>query len=760
MFSTIACAVAFGAGAARAEDPPADSSRIEKVTVTAQKRVQDAQDVPASVSALSGKRIDDLGITSSDEIAEFIPNVSIGMPSGQSNQPIITIRGVGNNDYNTNNAGPNGVYADEVYLSAPSAQTFQAFDLERVEVLKGPQGTLYGRNTSSGVINFISAKPSDEFDLGFTGSYGSFNTTNLEGFIGGPTGDTSAGRLSFIYDNSDGYMRNLANGDRVSGTNVWALRGLWQVEPIENLTFLVNVHGGEVDTLPTEYHQVGASLGALSFTPCDASQINAGICTDTFGYDGPSDLYKGNYNRTKHLDIENEGASLRTDYDFGSVTLTSITAYEHNDKLHPEDSDASAFRMLEIDFGVKSNTFTQEFRLAGGTDKFDWLLGAYYLGETLKQDQTIYIFQDADLICGFGCGDIANPADLSTAFAQIGRGISSQKTNSYAIFGQTTFEIFDRTNLTLGGRYTTESKDFDLTGLFAYQTGGIDSYSPFQTLWQFSNNLDNDGFSWRVALDHHFSDDLMAYASVSTGFKSGGFNGGFLAVNPGDAAAQADPVDPEKNLAYEIGVKSDLLDKKLRLNLSAFYYDYTDLQVFNLVIPSGGSGFPINVLDNAPATVKGVEFEGIAKPFENFTLTLTAAYLDAKLETYVTDQGDDYSGNTLPLAPKYSVAGFADYTIPLGNGDAIDLLATASYKSKVFFDLANEELITQDGYWLVDARASYVINEGEWKVSVFGKNLTDEEYLNEAFDLRQTFGFLQQIVGEPLTVGAEVSYRY
>jgi iron complex outermembrane receptor protein len=745
---------------ARADDPsPQDSSKIEKVTVTAQKRVQDSQDVPASVTTLGGKKAQDLGVNTTDKLAEFVPDVSIGMPSGQGNQPIITIRGVGNNDFNTNNAGPNGVYADEVYLSAPSAQTFQTFDLQQIDVLRGPQGTLYGRNTSSGLINYVSNKPDfDDFSAGFAASYGSFDAEEESGFINLPTSDDSAARFAFIRDTSEGFMKNLLTGDHVSGTDSFAARAQWKVDPSENFSLLFNLHGGAVDTLPTEYHQVGTTQGALSFTPCSEADIKAHLCTDTFGYSGPTNIYDGNYNRTQHLNVKNEGGSVHGEYSFGNVTLTSITAFEHNTKLHPEDSDAGPLRLLEIDYGVRSNTFTEELRLAGRSDKFNWILGGYYLNETLKQNQTIDIFLDADLVCGAFCGDNPVPGDTSTAFAQIGKSFSDQKTRSYAVFGQGEYEIFDRTNLTLGGRFTLEDRDFNVTGLWTSQDGGIDNYDPFQQLWAFHESIEDKGFSWRVALDHRFDETVMTYASIATGFKSGGFNGGFLDVNPVNAADQAEPIKPERNLAYEVGVKTDLLDKRLRLNLAGFWYDYKNLQVLNLVNTS--TAFELQILDNAPkATIKGIEFEGIAKPFSNFTLTANASWLDAKIDEFASG-AVDYSGNTLPLAPKFSMTAIGDYSIPLGGGDFIDLLGSASYKSKVFFDLANNPLVTQDGFWLFDARASYVMNDGEWVFSVYGRNLSDEKYDNFAFDLTQTFGLLEQIVGPPLTVGAEVRFRY
>ena len=254
----------------------------------------------------------------------------------------------------------------------------------------------------------------------------------------------------------------------------------------------------------------------------------------------------------------------------------------------------------------------------------------------------------------------------------------------------------------------------------------------------------------------------MAYASFSTGFKSGGFNGGFLDVEPITAAAQVAPVRSENNNAYEIGFKSDLFDDTVQFNAAAFYYDYRDLQVHTLVNPLGG--LPADVLDNAEKSIiKGVDVEAIAKPIDNLTLRVSAAWLSAKLDQYVSTRGpalQDYSGNTLSNAPKFALTGIAEYTIPLGDNDAIDLLGSASYRSKVFFDPANDPLIAQQGYWVVDGRVTYVMNGGQWEFAVFGHNLTDEKYLNMAFNLQSSFGFLQQIVAPPLTVGVEASFHY
>lgn len=732
----------------------AQDSSDEEIVVTAQKRSEAVQKVPVAITAFSEQMVKDLNITSTDSIARFVPNLEIGLPSGKGNQPLISIRGVGLNDFNTNNSGPNGVYVDEVYVSAPSAQTFAVFDLERIEVLKGPQGTLYGRNTTGGAINYIAVKPSEELQGGLRVSAGTFDTYQVEGAIGGAIADGVRGRFAFVRNYSDGYVRNLLDGERTNGSNDWAIRALLDVDLSDSVTVQLNFHGGEVDTLPAEYRLVGTLDGPFGAV-CSNEQIEARACVDTLGYGGAENFHAGSYNRTQHLKVKNYGGSARLDYDAGSFTLTSISAYDTNDKFHPEDSDASPFRNLEIDYGVDSDTFTQEFRAAGGGETYNWLAGLYYLHEDLNQDQSVYVLLDLDTLFGPGAGD---------GGAQIARSLSDQKTESYAAFGQADFTIAEGLKLTLGGRYTYEEKSFAVDGLLAIQGIGAPSgtIGELQPIWGFAREIDDGAFSGRVALDYQATDDLLLYASISTGYKSGGFNGGFLSSDPGDAEAQVEPIKPETVIAYEAGIKSDWLDKKLRINGAVFYYDYSDLQVFNLIpAVEGGSGFPVQVLANAKsAEITGAELEVVARPTDDLTLSANFGFLDTSLGSFVTDAGEDFTGNRLALSPKFSFTGIGTYEIPFEDGSTVKLQGVASYRSKQFFDIRNDPLLVQDGFWLLDARISYTSADGRWEVAAYGKNLTDENYLNFAVNLTSVFGLIEQNVGAPATGGIEVSYRY
>jgi iron complex outermembrane recepter protein len=749
-----AAAIFLTGGAQGATNAP---GTIETVVVTAEKRSEDIQAVPISIQAFTSKQISDLGIKASTDLSQFTPNLDIALPAGNGNQPIITIRGVGLNDYDTNNAGPNGIYLDEVYLSSPASQTFQAFDLERIEVLKGPQGTLYGRNTSGGAINFISAKPTDEFTGNFHGEYGAFGTYQLEGAIGGQITDGLDGRIAVVHNGSGGYTLNALTGTRENGANNYAGRAQLLWKPTTDLSFLLSVQGGSVANRPAEYRHLGASdpnTGEL----CTFAQVYArnSTCIDLFGYGTPTNFYGGAFNRRQHLQVHSFGTTLRGDYTMGDISFTSISAFQSNDKLHPEDSDSSPNRLLEIDFGVRNSTFTQELRATQSTDSYDWVLGAYYLSETLRQSQPLYILLDADLFFGGpGSGD---------GIAEIITDHSRQATNSYAIFGQGDYRITDALKLTLGGRFTGESKSFRYSQTDFFQLGGMDHFdagTPIAT--NIFRTLSNTSFNFRAAVDYHVTDDVLTYFSVATGFKSGGFNGSFLSSDPAQIDVQLQPIKPENVTAYELGMKSSWLDNRLIFNLSAFYNDYRNLQVF-ILAPVPGTNLATNILANARnAHMMGMDVEVNATPIDNLRLTAQLGLLQAKVDSSEVIGGDDLNpildhGKQLPLAPHVTASTLVDYKIPFEDGN-FDLQFSANYKSHQNFDLLNTPILTQRAYWLENARVSYTFDEDRWEVAAFARNLSGQKYFLDAFDL-SFLGLYQGILGQPRTYGAEVNYRF
>jgi iron complex outermembrane receptor protein len=747
-------------------------SAVETVTVTAERRSENIQAVPMSVNAFNAKQITDMGITASTDIAEHVPNLDIALPAGQGNQPIITIRGIGLNDYDTNNPGPNGVYLDEVYLSSPASQTFQAFDLQDIEVLKGPQGTLFGRNSSGGAVLFSSNKPTDDFTADFQAAYSSYNTVNFQGGVGGPITDDLDYRFAFQYNNSAGYMHNLFTGGTENGENNWASRAMLQWKPNSQWTFLWNVHGGQVANRPNEYRHLGALNtpfgGAANF--CTSEQTTAGQCVDLYGYGTPTKFYDGEWNRREHLDVNNFGTNLHSQYQWGSITFTSITAFDHSDKIHPEDTDASADELLDIDFGVRNNTMTEELRASQTADNFDWQAGLYYLWEDLHQNQPLFALLDLDTVTATpGAGD-------GTAFQAFDQ--SFQTTNAVAVYAQGDYKITDKLKLTLGARGTYESKTFRYLGTVEYQQGGQGNFGPLQLIDSSYHSFYSSAFNYKGVLDYSFTDNVHAYLSISTGYKSADFNGSFLSNVPVITEQQLQPVKPEYVTAYEAGVKSSWFDDKLVLDGAAFYNDYRDMQLFLLAPPPaaacpGPGCLPNNILSDADAFTAGSDISIIGNPFDGFTAKADIGILTTKITNSVGSLAPGQPSpvdEQLTLSPHLSLSTTLDYAREIPGG-LLDVQFNANYKGHQFFDLAKfqngtsgpflqDPYTQQNGYWLLNARISYAIKDSEWEVALFGRNLAGKQYYLDEFNLQNPFGFIQGIVGTPRVIGGEIDFKY
>ena len=764
-----------GAMAVPATSLAQETGGVETVIVTAQKRSENIQNVPITVTAFTAKQITDMGLKASTDIGQLVPNVDVALPAGAGNQPIISIRGIGLNDYDTNNAGPNGIYVDEVYLSSPASQTFQAFDLQRIEVLKGPQGTLYGRNASGGDINFITNKPTDDFTADAHVEYSSYNTFQFEGGMGGPLAPGLDGRIALVKNNSSGYMYNDFTHSDANGSNNIAGRAELQYQPNEDWKFLFNFHGGDVANRPTEYRHIGTwqpgsfTLTTFSGNLCSIGQINAGQCVDMYGVGTPKSFYQGSYNRALHLDVSNYGTSLRTDFTPGSITFTNITAYEHNNKLHPEDSDAEPFNLLQINFGVRNDEFTEELRASQSTETYNWVAGFYYLWEDLHQDQPLQLFYDGDLF--FGPGSF----NFNGAFGALqAQDSSDQVSNSFALYTQGDYKITDRLKLTLGGRGTLDTKRFAYNGAFEVQTGGRGIYSQPIPIASLMRSLTNPDVDWKAVLDYYFTDAVHAYASVATGYKAGGFNGSFLSQSPAQAVQQLQPISPEHVTSYELGLKSAWFDDRLVADASAFYNQYRDMQVFALVV--GPGGLPNNLLTNAKdAHTAGADLSFIGKPVDNLTLSVQMGFLTTRLDKYVPNVAAgslDYTGNQLQLSPHFSMSDMLDYSIPIFSG-VLDFQFGANYKGHQFFDIGNnpftpanspthqqDPYTVQNAYWLENIRLGYSFEDGRWEVAGWVRNLSDQQYYLDEFNLMSPFGFIQGIVGMPRTIGVEVNFRY
>lgn len=732
VMASTALGLILPAGAVSAQEERG-SLLLEEIIVTSQKREERLQDTPVSVTAFTGNVIRELGLTNSVDIAQQTPGLSIGTPVGEGNNPSITLRGVGLNDFNDNNEGTVAVYMDEVYLGSLAGQTFQLFDLERVEVLRGPQGTLYGRNATGGLVHFISRKPSEEVDMYMEATYGRYDQIKLEGAVGGPITDMIQARLAVAYNKADGYVENRIGPDTNESDNL-AGRLMVNFNLNESLSLLLNAHGAKSDVIAAAYQHQGTGLD-LNGGPCTTGLALAGQCTDFFGYrDTDGDPWAGEYNRQGRLKLDTFGFSGTLTWDFADgMTLTSITAYEDVEKFHQEDTDMSPNDILFPTFELDAKQFSQEVRINGASERFNWVVGAYYYDQDIHMPQALRFGVDLD------------PTFYLDTLAQ-------QDTRSIAGFAQVEYDITPQFGILLGGRYTDERKKYDYVQID--RLGGVAGTPPGTVLLEINEALlgdlavfDKGVFSGKAGLNWRPNDDVLAFASVSRGFKSGGFNAGFTSAPP-----ERIKYNDEKLTAYEIGIKTTL-GRFARFNATAFYYDYKDLQALTFDPPSAF------ITNAANAKIKGAEFELVANPFQGLDVNLGLSLLDTDADNLTLPDGSTVDNRKLVLAPKTSFNALVRYTHPVGDGflsGQVDM----TYRTSHYFDVFNQPLARENGYDIWNARVSYLFPGERFEIAVWGKNIFKEEYLAYTFDFTSDFGFNQHFYGAPATYGVTASFRY
>ncbi len=727
---------------------------LEEVVVTAQKREENLQDVPVSVTAFTGDATRALGFTNSVDIAAQTPALNIGTPVGEGNNPSLVLRGVGLNDFNDNNESPVAMYRDDVYISAMAGQTFQMFDLQRVEVLRGPQGTLYGRNATGGLVHFISNKPTEEFNGYADLTLAQYNQIKFEGAVGGALGSNLQGRVAIASNQHDGYVDNRIGPDaNESGST--AGRVLLNIDASDKVSVLLNAHGGSSDVVSPKYQH----------------EVTSGGPVDFYGYaDTDNDNFAGDYDRKGVLNIDTSGASATVNWDADSFVFTSITGVENLDKKHQEDTDMGPLPGIEPTFQSDAEQFSQEFRLNGSTDRSKWVAGLYYFTSDVKGQ--------LDLDVRYPGSVLADPAllgfDPSTDVATFGPGSCSpdfpalecvypflnydvdykQETTSTALFGQWDYDLTESNTLTVGLRYTTEERKMDYFNaaslpLVAVAYDAMD-FTP-GTVGSLSK-IDNDNVSGTLGVDHRFDDNTMIFAKVSRGFKSGGFNAGFLDVTDGLTAEDV-PYDEEILTSYEVGTKLTFPDSATRLNATLFYYDYNDFQALSF---SGLSQF----ITNSDATVYGLDAELFSSPVEGLDVVLGLSLLHTNVdEIFDRNTSTTIKDREMVLAPEVSANGLVRYAWPQWGG-SVAVQADFNYQGEHFFDITNSDLAKESAYTVWNARTSYTTSDERTEVALFIKNLTDEEYRVYTFDFTNIGGFNQQFFAPPRWIGASVIYRF
>ena len=702
------------------EPAAADERAIEEVIVTALKREQRLSDVGVSVTAFSGTDLEELGFDEPSDLAGQTPNLNANIVFGNS-IPNISIRGIGLNDYAVNNNPAVGVYADEVYLVSPAMLSFQLFDLDRVEVLKGPQGTLYGRNTTAGAINFVSRRPGEEFEAYVDLGYGNLDRTDVGGALSGPLGEGISARIAFRADRQGrGHQSNRATRGTVGEVDRLSWRGMIRFQPSDAVDVLAEWHSGRdrSDTLLLKVDNI--------FTPED----------DGFF---PGDPFSSAGRRDTYMDVESDGGVLTAHWTAtAGVTLTSITAFEEFSRRHVEDRDGTTLSHLDGTFVNDIEQFSQETRLTWESGGLVLIAGAIFATDEVD---TRDLFETDDF---FRAGIFP--------FRAVGNEYR-QETDAKAAFVNAEWQSGPAWRLTGGLRYTDEQKDFSNAFTFIYVdalpgAGGsqIDIFPPVQQTYA-ANDV-----SGRIGLDYTGWENALVYATLAKGFKSGNFQGQ-LTFNPADLA----PFEAEEVLSYEMGVKGRLADNALFLTAAAFFYDYQDVQIYGSIYTEPID--PLFGIDNVgDADVRGAELDLSWQLTGELGVHLGVGLLDTEITKSVLSTVA--SGSWLPNAPETNFNVRIDYSRSMTNGLTFQLLAHASYKGEAAYDIVRAPRETiEDGYWITNLRAALRSSSEDdgWELALWARNLFDEEYRAQV--LTSTVGW-GETWGLPRTYGANISYRW
>jgi len=725
LFPTTALAAGLGVWA-----PSAAAQGVEQVVVTAQKRQQTLQDVSASVSVLTGDTLDDAGVNRLDDIAGTMPNVLLSTASASRNSPI-TIRGISSEPNNPGVDPAVGVFVDGVYMSRPTTINTNLYDLERIEVIRGPQGTLYGKNTIAGAINFISRNPGDEFRVEGAVSFGTYGSRDVFGAVDVPLGEGAGLRVSGTLQQRDGLIENLVTGNDLNDVDEHGLKAALVFNPSDDLEIILRGDTSKADTANGALEV--RDNGILTGSPlADADPFDRKIAND----------------REAASNREISGISGEINWDVSGGTLTSIAAYRQFDWFNFNDNDYSPANFLSSGISEDQDEWSEELRFTsdeGGA--FEYILGAFYAEQTYNTNSAATVGTDFFPLIAGSLPPALVPVFLALYTADINASILADiETQSWAAFAQGTYHLTDALRVTAGLRYSIEDKDVTHSQAV---TG-----DPFAILAAPSTprTLSRSDREWSpsVALAYEFSETLSAYGSYSRGFKTGGYN--VFSITPADDAEY----EPEFVDTFEFGVKTIGLDGALVVNASAFWLGYTDLQVNQLVLVGGVPVFQTS--NAAEAESKGLEIEAAWEPVAGLDFTASYGYLDATFEDYrnATAAGDDYTGNRLPRAPRHMFGASAQLVTPVANG--VDLFARAdlSHRASIFFESDNAARKSDDALTLLHLRAGLEFEAGRYGIYAWGRNVTDEDYPFFIVDGAILPGQVVQDLAPPATYGVEV----
>jgi iron complex outermembrane recepter protein len=718
------------------EDVATDQGEgLGDIVVTAQKRSENLQRVPIAISALTSETLQQQGIRTITNLANQIPNLQVANIYGDA-VPYFSLRGISTSDVSQNQSGPVAVYVDEVYKGLPALSSLQVFDVDRIEVLRGPQGTLYGKNTTGGAVNIYTRQPDLQADRttgNFSAGYGNYNRKTADAGISVPIiADRLAVRIAGMRTKVDGWTKNPLPGKLDhNAIDDWAFRFTAAAQPADDLKIVLRYTQSKTD--PASYVSIAKDIGpgGIGFV---TGYTRQGLTYDQTESDFDSRQI-----------VKNKSLSGKMDWSLSDNTnFTSVTSYDRGTFVLGEDVDGSPFNIMHADYSAKARSFSQDVRVSGEiSEKFNWLIGGYYYSDRVKANEAYHYYYE------FGTGEDGCLADYFT-----GCGTShdfQQSRSSVAFYTQENLELSEGLKVTAGLRYTKDITKLDFykayLGWYDAQTGievvqGIQTISAPPIDRQKTTN-----WSGKLGISYELPSGTLVYASVNRGYRGGSFNG----------AAYSDPsevtsVNPERLDAVEAGIKSQFWDNRIRVNAAAFYYDYRNQQFLD-VTPE-----VFQVLVNAPRSeLWGGEVELKARPVEALMLNASVSYLHARFKK-VSLRGENLAGNRLQFAPDWTFSAGVTWTAFDNASGKLDLSADTRYASRQYFDAFNT--LDQAGYFIHGARAAYTVATVPVTISGWIRNISNKKYSVSRYDFRDYFNFQYHLRGRPREYGVELSYTF
>ncbi|HEY0685762.1 MAG TPA: TonB-dependent receptor [Steroidobacter sp.] len=745
----------------------ASSNQVAEIIVTAQKWAQSANTVGMPITVGTAEVMQTRGIDSVADLTRLVPGFTI--QESNYNSTSFTLRGVGffNSDLSTTPAVT--VYVDEAPLPYAAMAKLAAFDVSRVEVLKGPQGTLYGQNATGGAVNYIVAKATDTLQTGVDTSYGSFNRTQLSAFVSGPIAERVRGRIVVQGRRGDPWQESISRpNDRLGRIRELQGRAVleWLASESFTSTLSVTVTQDRSDSLAAQFVAPVTKFpdfvppGLLTFPIVTNSRAAdwTPVRLDTqapFPYANDTTLYHG---------------SWRNEYRISdAITATSLTSYAHLDTAYGQDSDGTPFHITEVvDESGRVEDFYQELRVSGRHEWGGWLLGVNYTQDDVD-DEPHALFADNDVGRLFQALDPLAYGDQSLQKGHM-------DATTYAVFGRLEYQLSDRLMIEGGVRYNVDRRTYDNCGIAVSEhfarfwnlfRGGaqpatevgdcfvLDPADELRPVDVVHRTLNENSTSWRAGINWNPRTDVLLYANVSRGFKAGA-----VPVLVASTVTQFTPVTQESLLAYETGVKASLFDRRAQLNASVFYYDYQDKQLRGTLLdPTFGQA---EALVSIPRShVVGAEMQLIAHPIDGLTFDLAATYVDAEIDEFMgfdaQAQFGDQSNTPFPFAPKWQANANADYRFPIDGAVTGFVGASLTYNSQTYAGVGAIDALRIDAFNLLDLRAGVELDKGRYRVWAWGKNVTDEYYWNNVF---ANGNAIARFVGQPATYGVSLSARF